>query len=139
MTDMAGNFTHMGSSGAGQTAKMINQAIVGTGFVLMAEAVALAEASGIDAAKLPACLAGGFADGALLRRVYTQMQARDFEPPKSYARQLLKDMKAVKEFGHGFGLELPLAATAAAQFAAYVEAGGAMRDSASIVTFYEKK
>jgi len=139
MSDMAGNFTHMGPSGAGQTAKMINQAIVGTGFVLMAEAVALAEASGIDAMKLPACLAGGFADGALLRRVYTQMQARDFEPPKSYARQLLKDMKAVKEFGHGFGLELPLAATAAAQFAAYVDAGGAMRDSASIVTLYERK
>jgi len=139
MSDMAGNFTHMGPSGAGQTAKMINQAIVGTGFVLMAEAVALAEASGIDATKLPACLAGGFADGALLRRVYTQMQARDFEPPKSYARQLLKDMKAVKEFGHGFGLELPLAATAAAQFAAYVDAGGAMRDSASIVTLYERK
>ncbi len=138
MADMAGNFTHMGPSGAGQTAKMINQAIVGTGFVQMAEAVALAEASGIDAAKLPACLAGGFADGALLRRVYTQMQARDFEPPKSYARQLLKDMKAVKEFGHGFGLELPLAAAAAAQFAAYVEAGGAMRDSASIVTLYDK-
>lgn len=105
----------------------------------MAEAVALAEASGIDAAKLPACLAGGFADGALLRRVYTQMQARDFEPPKSYARQLLKDMKAVKEFAHGFGLDLPLAAAAAAQFTAYVDAGGAMRDSASIVTLYEKK
>src|SRR3989304_2686884 len=61
MSDMAGNFTPMGPSGAGQTAKMINQAIVGTGFVLMAEAVALAEASGIDAAKLPACLAGGVA------------------------------------------------------------------------------
>jgi 3-hydroxyisobutyrate dehydrogenase len=139
MKDMAGNFTYMGASGAGQTAKMINQAIVGTGFVLMAEAVALAEASGIDAAKIPACLAGGFADGGLLSRVYPQMQAREFEPPKSYARQLLKDMKAVKEFAHGYGLELPLANAAAAQFSAYVDAGGAMRDSASIVTLYTKK
>jgi 3-hydroxyisobutyrate dehydrogenase len=138
IADMAGNFTHMGPSGAGQTTKMINQAIVGTGFVLMAEAVALAEASGIDAAKLPACLAGGFADGALLKRIYPQMQARDFDPPKSYARQLLKDMKAVKEFAHGLGLELPLAETAAAQFSAHVDSGGAMRDSASIVDLYRK-
>jgi 3-hydroxyisobutyrate dehydrogenase len=138
MADMAGNFTHMGAAGAGQTAKMINQAIVGTGFVLMAEAVALAEAAGIDAARIPACLAGGFADGGLLRRIYPQMQARDFDPPKSYARQLLKDMKAVKEFGRGLGLSLPLAETAAAQFSAYVDAGNAMKDSASIVTMYRK-
>jgi 3-hydroxyisobutyrate dehydrogenase len=138
MADMAGNFTHMGPAGAGQTAKMINQAIVGTGFVLMAEAVALAEAAGIDAARIPACLAGGFADGGLLRRIYPQMQARDFDPPKSYARQLLKDMKAVKEFAHGLGLKVPLAETAAAQFTAHVDAGNAMKDSASIVTLYRK-
>ena len=79
-----------------------------------------------------------FGELGQLHAKFLQMQARDFEPPKSYARQLLKDMKAVKEFGHGFGLELPLAAAAAAQFAAYVEAGGAMRDSASIVTLYDR-
>jgi 3-hydroxyisobutyrate dehydrogenase len=95
MADMAGNFTHMGPSGAGQTAKMLNQAIVGTGYVLMAEALILAERAGIDAARLPQCLAGGHADSNLLRKLYPQMQARDFEPPRSYARQLLKDMKAV--------------------------------------------
>ena len=138
MADMAGNFTHMGSAGAGQTAKMINQAIVCTGFVLMAEAVALAEAAGIDAARIPACLAGGFADGGLLRRIYPQMQARDFDPPRSYARQLLKDLKAVKEFGHSLGLELPLAETAADLYSGYVDAGNAMKDSASIITLYRK-
>lgn len=139
MADMAGNFTHMGPPGAGQTTKMINQAIVGTGFVVMAEALAIAEAAGIDAARLPDCLAGGFADSNLLRRIYPQMQARAFEPPKSYARQLLKDMKALKDFAHGLGLTLPAAETAAAQYAAHVEAGNAMRDSASIVDLYSRK
>jgi 3-hydroxyisobutyrate dehydrogenase len=138
MADMAGNFTHVGPNGAGQTAKMINQAIVCTGFVLMAEAVALAEAAGIDAARIPACLAGGFADGGLLRRIYPQMQTRDFDPPRSYARQLLKDLKAVKEFGHSLGLELPLAETATKLYTDYVAAGNAMKDSASIVTVYRK-
>jgi 3-hydroxyisobutyrate dehydrogenase len=43
MADMAGRVIHLGPLGAGQTAKILNQAIVGTGYVLMAEALALAE------------------------------------------------------------------------------------------------
>jgi 3-hydroxyisobutyrate dehydrogenase len=135
--DMAGNFTHMGPSGAGQTTKMINQAIVGTGYVLMAEALALAERAGIDAARLPQALAGGHADSNLLRKLYPQMQARDFEPPRSYARQLLKDMKAVKAFAHEFGLDLGVVEKAAEQYAAFVARGNEMSDSASVVRLYE--
>ena len=100
------NVTHMGPVGAGQTTKIINQAIVGTGYVLMAEALMLAEAAGIDAARLPQCLAGGHADSSLLQRLYPQMQARAFEPPSSYARQLLKDLKAVSAFSRDLGLDL---------------------------------
>jgi 3-hydroxyisobutyrate dehydrogenase len=139
MKDLAANFTHMGPAGAGQTTKVINQAIVGTGFVLMAEALALAERAGIDAARLPECLAGGFADSSLLRRIYPQMQERRFEPPLSYARQLLKDLKFVKAFAHAHGLDLPVVEAAAAQYAAYVGAGNEMVDSASILRLYEKK
>jgi len=138
IADMAGNFTHMGPNGAGQTAKMINQAIVGTGYVLMAEALVLAERAGIDAARLPECLAGGFADSNLLKKLYPQMQARDFEPPRSYARQLLKDMKAVNAFAHDLGLRLGVVEKAAEQYAAFVEQGNAMSDSASVVRLYEK-
>src|SRR5690606_13798233 len=36
MEQMAGNLTLMGPVGAGQTAKILNQAIVGTGYVVMA-------------------------------------------------------------------------------------------------------
>lgn len=138
MHDLAANFTHVGAVGAGQTAKVINQAIVGTGYVLMAEALTLAEAAGIDAAKLPQCLAGGHADSNLLRRIYPQMQARDFEPPRAFARQLLKDMKAVAEFAHGLGLALPVVQTALERYGAYVAQGNEMRDSASIVRLYER-
>jgi 3-hydroxyisobutyrate dehydrogenase len=137
MRDLAANFTHMGPVGAGQTTKIVNQAIVGTGFVLMAEALALAETAGIDAARLPECLAGGFADSELLRRLYPQMRERAFEPPTGYARQLLKDMKAVKEFAHDLGLALPLVERAAERYREYVEAGNEMRDSASIVRLYD--
>jgi 3-hydroxyisobutyrate dehydrogenase len=139
MHDMAGNFTHMGPPGAGQTTKIINQAIVGTGYVLMAEALILAERAGIEAARLPQCLAGGFADSSLLQKLYPQMQARDFEPPRSFARQLLKDLKFLKQFAHDLGLDLPVVESAVHQYAAYVEAGNEMADSASVVRLYDKR
>jgi 3-hydroxyisobutyrate dehydrogenase len=134
--DLAGNVTRMGPVGAGQTTKVINQAIVGTGFVLMAEALALAEAAGIDAAALPACLRGGFADSELLRRIYPQMQERRFDPPASYARQLLKDMKAVRAFAAELGADLPVVEAAIARFACFVERGNEMVDSAAVLRLY---
>jgi 3-hydroxyisobutyrate dehydrogenase-like beta-hydroxyacid dehydrogenase len=139
MADLAANFTHVGASGAGQAAKVINQAIVGTTYVLMAEAVMLAEAAGIDAAKLPQCLAGGHADGALLQQLYPRMQARAFDPPLAYARQLLKDMLAVQSEIGRFGLDLPLIGRAVEQHRAHVAGGNEMADPASIVRLYEDK
>lgn len=138
MSALAAHFTHIGAIGAGQTAKILNQAIVGTGYVLMAEALALAEAAGLDAAKLPACLAGGYADSNLLRKLYPQMCARDFDPPRAYARQLLKDMKNVKHFAGEVAVDLPLVERAAERFAEFVAAGNEMADPASIALFYEK-
>jgi len=136
MSALAGHFSHIGALGAGQTAKILNQVIVGTGYVLMAETLALAEAAGLDAAKLPDCLAGGFADSNLLRKLYPQMCARDFDPPRAYARQLLKDMKNVKGFAGGLDLDLPLVERAVARFAEFVAAGNEMKDPASIASFY---
>lgn len=138
MADLAANFTHMGPSGAGQTTKMINQAIVGSTYVVMAEALVMAEAAGIDAARLPACLAGGHADGTLLQQLYPQMQARAFDPPRAYARQLLKDLKAVKEFSRGLQLELPMVELAAQRYTDYVDAGNGMQDTASILNLYAR-
>ncbi|WP_270937232.1 NAD(P)-dependent oxidoreductase [Falsiroseomonas oryzae] len=136
LRDLAGNVTRMGPVGAGQTTKVINQAIVGTGFVLMAEALALAEAAGIDAAALPGCLAGGFADSELLRRIWPQMQQRRFDPPAGYARQLLKDMQAVRTFAEGLGADLPVVAAAARRYAEFVAQGNGMADSAAILRLY---
>ena len=139
MADLAANFTHVGPVGAGQTAKILNQAIVGTGYVLMAEALALAEAAGIDAAKLPECLAGGHADSNLLRKIYPQMAARDFDPPRAYARQLLKDMKNVKAFARAAGCELPVIEQAIDQYERYVSDGNEMADAASIARLYDRR
>lgn len=139
MADLAANFTHMGPNGAGQMAKVINQAIVGINYVVMAEALALAEASGIDAARLPQCLAGGHADSNLLQTLYPRMQAGDFDPPRAYARQLLKDMHAVGDTVEGLGLSLPVIGSAIGQHEAFVAGGNEMTDPAAISRVYERK
>jgi 3-hydroxyisobutyrate dehydrogenase-like beta-hydroxyacid dehydrogenase len=136
LRDLGANVTRLGEVGAGQTAKMLNQAIVGTGFVLMAEALAMAEAAGLDAAAVPGALAGGFADSALLRRIWPLMQRRAFDPPLGYARQLLKDMRAVEGFARGLGLDLPVVEAAAERLGAYVARGNGMADSVSVIRLY---
>lgn len=133
---LAANITHMGEVGAGQVTKLVNQALVGAGFVLLAEALAMAEAAGIDAGRLPACLAGGFADSTLLAQVFPAMHARQFEPKLGYARQLDKDMRAVQDFAEALGLKLPVVAQAVGQFAAFVAAGYGMEDSRAIGRLY---
>ena len=138
MDALAANFTHVGPLGSGQTAKILNQAIVGAGYVLMAEALALAEAAGLNAAQLPASLAGGHADSNLLRKIYPQMATRAFEPPKGYARQLLKDLKNVRGFARDAGCDLPLIELATAQYERYVAAGNEMQDAASVSRLYER-
>jgi 3-hydroxyisobutyrate dehydrogenase len=135
--DLASNLTHIGALSAGQTAKIINQAIVGVGYVLMGEALALAEAAGIDAARLPAALAGGMADSTVLKRIYPQQQARDYEPPRGYARQLDKDLKNVMAFVKAHGLELPLVAEAAERYHKFAS-DKPMLDSAAVACLYEK-
>jgi 3-hydroxyisobutyrate dehydrogenase-like beta-hydroxyacid dehydrogenase len=135
--DVAGRFTHMGPSGAGMVAKMLNQLIVGCGHAVMAEALVLAEAAGIDAARLPECLAGGHADGSLLQKLYPRMQRRDFAP-LGYARQLLKDLEMVNEFAGGLKAPIPMAGEALSLYRMLVHLGHSELDTAALVKVYER-
>ena len=134
--DISGRFTHMGPSGAGMVAKMLNQLIVGCGHAVMAEAVVLAEAAGIDAARLPDCLAGGHADGSLLQKLYPRMQRRDFAP-LGYARQLLKDLEMVHEYAAGLKAPTPMMSEALSLYRMLVHLGHAELDTGAILKLYE--
>jgi 3-hydroxyisobutyrate dehydrogenase len=115
---------------------VLNQAIVGCGYVLMAELLTFARRLSVDPSLLPRALAGGLADSVILQRVLPQMIAEDFDPPRSYARQVDKDLRAVVECVAAVGLDLPLIAQAARRYAAFVEAGNAMADGVSISRLY---
>lgn len=136
MADIAGQFTPMGPSGAGSTAKMINQLIVGCTHAVLAEAVVLAEAAGIDAARIPECLAGGYADSSMLQKLYPRIVARDFAP-QGYARQLLKDLEMLSEFAGGLKSPMPMAGQALSLYRMLVHLGYSELDTAAIYKLYE--
>ena len=135
--DISGRFTHMGPAGAGMVAKMLNQLIVGCGHAVMAEAIVLAEAAGIDAARLPECLAGGHADGSLLQKLYPRMAARDFTP-LGYSRQLLKDLEMVHEFAAALKAPTPMMGEALSLYRLLVHLGHAELDTGAILKVYER-
>jgi 3-hydroxyisobutyrate dehydrogenase len=135
--DVAGRFTHMGPSGAGMAAKMLNQLIVGAGHAVMAEAVVLAEAAGIGAARLPECLAGGLADGALLQKLYPRMVQRDFAP-QGYVRQLLKDLEMVNEFAGALKAPTPMMGEALSLYRMLAHLGHTELDTSAVLKLYER-
>jgi 3-hydroxyisobutyrate dehydrogenase len=138
LRDIGSNVTYMGPLGSGQKTKILNQAIVGVNYILMAELLATAKAADIDPKLLPVCLKGGLADSAILQRIYTQMMDDDFDPPRSYARQVNKDLKSVHKFLAELDLDMPVIELAVARYAEFTEDGNEMADSASVSRLYRK-
>ncbi|WP_213295750.1 NAD(P)-dependent oxidoreductase [Paraburkholderia sacchari] len=104
----AARVTHMGGPGAGQTTKLCNQAIVTATVAAIAEAVGLARRSGIDAAKLPEALAGGWADSTLLRTFVPRM-TQDGLVPIGALRTFQKDVDTVADAARQTGTPMPVA------------------------------
>ena len=105
---LAQRVTRMGESGAGQVAKLCNQVIVGCLFPVIAEAVRLAEAAGVDARMLPEALKGGFADSLPLQVFGPRMARRDFANPSGTAYTLLKDLENAADVARGADVPLPM-------------------------------
>ncbi|MEV4597998.1 2-hydroxy-3-oxopropionate reductase [Amycolatopsis sp. NPDC049253] len=71
---------HVGPHGAGQVVKAANQLVVGGIYGLVAEAIVLLEASGVDAGTGLDVLAGGLAGSRILELKRKSMVARQFQP-----------------------------------------------------------
>jgi 3-hydroxyisobutyrate dehydrogenase-like beta-hydroxyacid dehydrogenase len=136
MRDVAGRCTRVGGVGAGLAAKMINQLVVGVGHAMLAEAVALCEKAGIDAARIPDCLAGGYADSNLMKAYWPRMVERDFAP-RGYVRQLLKDLEMVSKWAGGLEASTPLLTQALFLYRELAKRGHAELDSSAIRKLYD--
>jgi 3-hydroxyisobutyrate dehydrogenase-like beta-hydroxyacid dehydrogenase len=135
LAELAGTFTHMGPVGAGQATKMVNQVLVLSNYCVIAEAARLAERCGIDPARIPEALAGGHADGNLLRTLIPRMAARDFEP-RGFARQILKDLEMVHDLAREQKTATPMATQALTLFRLLCMRGHAELDGAAILKLY---
>jgi len=101
-----GRPTWVGPAGAGQIAKLANQAIVGITIGAVAEGLLLAAAGGADPAAVREAITGGFATSRILELHGQKMLERNWVPGGS-SRIMLKDMETVLQVAEGLGLDLP--------------------------------
>lgn len=101
-------FTHMGPSGAGQTTKLVNQIIVGSGLVVLAEAMAFAARAGVDAARIPEALGGGWADSKPFQVFAPRFAAGTMEPRTGELQIMVKDLETVRDVGRAVKTGLPM-------------------------------
>jgi 2-hydroxy-3-oxopropionate reductase len=133
-----GRPTRVGPAGAGQTAKLANQVIVGLAIGAVAEGLLLAEQGGADPAKVREALTGGFADSKILQIHGQRMLDRTFVPGAA-ANVHLKDMTTILETARAHGLDLPLSGEVHRLFRDLAERGGGHWDHSAILLELERR
>ncbi len=131
--------THMGPTGSGQVTKICNQMIVSCNVLVMAEVMALAEKSGVDAKQIPEALKGGFADSIPLQLTGPRMAERDFDPVKWHVKTLLKDLDMANALAKDSASAVPMAGQAAELMRLHATQGSAERDPCTLIEMYSSK
>jgi 3-hydroxyisobutyrate dehydrogenase len=133
-----GQCTPMGPVGAGQVTKMVNQVLVLANYCVLAEALSLAEAGGVDAARLPEALGAGYAGSTMLQRLYPRMVARDFAPA-GYAFQALKDLDMVQGLAKSLTVPTPMSSQAANLFRILNAKGHGRLDGIAVLKLFDRE
>jgi 3-hydroxyisobutyrate dehydrogenase len=93
---MGRTVTHVGGTGMGQTAKLVNQILVGTTMLGVAEALMFAKKSGVDLEKCHAAVSGGAAGSWQLTNNGARLLKGDHEPGFK-VKDYLKDLRLIME------------------------------------------
>ncbi|MBB3332117.1 3-hydroxyisobutyrate dehydrogenase [Halomonas campaniensis] len=139
LAPLAARVTHLGPVGAGQVTKVCNQMVVGCQAAVLAEMVALAEASGVEATRLVEALSGGFADSKPFQILTPRMAASDFADPPWHLRTLLKDLDMAVAQSRRSGSATPMSSLAAQLMRAHATRGHAEHDPAILVEAYRPR
>ena len=132
------NIVRIGPSGAGQVAKACNQLVVAATIEAVAEALLLAERSGVDAAKVREALLGGFAGSKILEVHGQRMLDRSFAPGFR-VRLHRKDARIVQEAAAATGTPIPAFAVVAEQLQEAVSAGDGELDHSALFVELERR
>ena len=133
-----GVMTHMGGVGAGQATKLVNQTVVLTNYCVLAEALRLGEAYGVDTTKIAQALAPGHAGSNLMPVLLPRMIEKDFAP-RGYVRQVLKDLEMLQAAAADEHVAMPMAAQALTLYRLLAASGRTELDASAVVTLYPEQ
>lgn len=141
LSRLASHCSHMGPAGSGQAVKLCNQLIVSCNVIAIAEAIALARRAGVDVARLPAALRGGFADSTPLQVFGPRMVSPPPGPRLGSTALMHKDMCLIRDMASAVGATTPLAGLVLQRYAQAVLATGigADADLSSVIRLYEEE
>ncbi len=97
---------YFGTAGSGQFAKMSNQIAIASNMLGVAEAMAYAKKSGLDAMIVQETIAGGAAGSWSLSNLAPKMLKGD-DAPGFFIKHFLKDMRIAIKSAKDMGLNLP--------------------------------
>lgn len=135
LAHLARAVTRVGDSGAGQYVKMLNQTLVSTTYLMVAEVLNFAERMGVDAAAVPEALRGGHGDSNLLQQIWPKMLARDFTVTGTLDT-LMKDLGMVRGIAQERAAPMPLNAVVAEMIRKRIQDGHGQDDVSSLFKLY---
>lgn len=137
MSAYAKMIVHLGASGSGQLAKMVNQICIAGVVQGLAEAIHFAKSSGLDVEKTIAAISKGAAQSWQMENRWKTMTAGKFD--FGFAVDWMrKDLGIVLDEGRRTGASLPLTALVDQFYADVQAAGGNRWDTSSLISRLEK-
>lgn len=133
---MGRSVVRVGEVGAGNTAKLANQAIVAINIAAVSEALVLAQKAGVDPAAVIEAIRGGLAGSNVLEAKAQMMLDHDFAP--GFRTQLhIKDLTNALATSQDVDVPLPLTAAVHQQMLQLRAAGHEDEDHSALLRTYE--
>lgn len=136
---MGSTVAHCGeSAGDGQSVKLVNQLLCGVHIAAAGEALAYAEALGLDPRSVFETIRHGAANSFMLEDRGERMLERAFTPAKSAMDIFVKDMGLVREAARENGFDTPLSDAAHRLYETGSSLGLGREDDSGIVRIFER-
>ena len=134
---MGGSVTRVGDIGAGQTTKLVNQAIVAVNIAIIAEAMSMGKKAGVDPEAIFQAIRGGLAGSACLEDKAPRMFEGRFDPGFRI-RLHVKDLANVAETSRQLHVAMPLSSAVMEMMQSMLAAGHEEVDHGGLAHYYEQ-
>ncbi|TEU10744.1 NAD(P)-dependent oxidoreductase [Candidatus Bathyarchaeota archaeon] len=134
---MGRTVTHVGGNGMGQTVKLVNQILVGTTMLGVAEALMFAKKSGVDLEKCHAAVSGGAAGSWQLTNNGARLLKGDHEPGFK-VKDYLKDLRLIMEAAADVNMPLVGTSVVHQMFRSLEAAGLTQKGTQAVILAVEK-